>query len=157
MAFTRSPAAYLALPVMFFLFLSFSSFQDSFDDIELTEKLFIFLRRQPCPQGVISRADLSGTRAKLVGKKAVEHMLDPKRIKVVHRKFTRPTVGAGKPTYPTTERELGAIGFYFDRGDHTREIADTRPTAKPGDTRTANIFHWQAASQAKSLSNQSWI
>lgn len=35
MAFTRSPAAYLALPVMFFLFLSFSSFQDSFDDIEV--------------------------------------------------------------------------------------------------------------------------
>ena len=91
------------------------------------------------------------------GKKAIDTILDPQRVDVALQKFTRPTVGAGKPTFPTSQRDLKSIGFHFDLGDHTRQVPDTRPNAKPGATRTANVFKWQAAAQAESKSIKDWI
>lgn len=91
------------------------------------------------------------------GKKAIEAMLNPQKVDVTLQKFTRPTVGAGKPTFPTSQRDLKNIGFHFDLADHKRQVPDTRPNAKPGATRTANVFHWQAAAQAESKSIKDWI
>ncbi|KAE8130872.1 hypothetical protein BDV38DRAFT_42255 [Aspergillus pseudotamarii] len=91
------------------------------------------------------------------GKKAVEAILNPKKIDVALQKFTRPAVGAGKPTFPTSQRDLKNIGFHFDLADHTREVPDSRPNAKPGATRKANVFHWQAAAQAEAKSIKDWI
>lgn len=91
------------------------------------------------------------------GKKAVDAILNPQKIDVAFQKFTRPTVGAGKPTFPTSQRDLKNIGFHFDLADHSRQVPDARPNAKPGATRTANVFHWQAAAQAESKSIKDWI
>ena len=84
-------------------------------------------------------------------------MLDPKKLEIVHQKFTRPTVEPGNPTFPTSQRDLENIGFHFDLGDHTREVPDQRPGAKDGATRTANVFQWQAAAQAESKSIKDWV
>ncbi|KAE8377772.1 hypothetical protein BDV26DRAFT_262921 [Aspergillus bertholletiae] len=91
------------------------------------------------------------------GKKAIEAMLGPQKIDVTFQKFTRPTVAPGNPTYPTSQRDLKNIGFHFDLSDHTRQVPDTRSGAKPGDTRTANVFNWQAAAQAESKSIKDWV
>ncbi|EEQ89761.1 hypothetical protein RJZ56_001747 [Blastomyces dermatitidis] len=58
---------------------------------------------------------------------------------------------------PSSQRDLKNIGFHWDLSDHTREILDTRPGAKPGAKRTANVFHWQAAARAESKSITDWI
>ncbi|GLA56040.1 hypothetical protein AnigIFM63604_004098 [Aspergillus niger] len=94
---------------------------------------------------------------KKAGKRALETMLDPKKLEIVHQKFTRPTVEPGNPTFPTSQRDLKNIGFHFDLGDHTREVPDQRPGAKDGATRTANVFQWQAAAQAESKSIKDWV
>jgi hypothetical protein len=91
------------------------------------------------------------------GKKAVDAILNPQKIDVAFQKFTRPTVAPGKTTYPTSQRDLKNMGFHFDLGDHTRQVPDTRPNAKPGATRAANVFNWQAAAQAESKSIKDWI
>ncbi|KAJ5779906.1 hypothetical protein N7457_005066 [Penicillium paradoxum] len=91
------------------------------------------------------------------GKKAVDAILNPQKIDVAFQKFTRPTVGAGKTIFPTSQRDLKNIGFHFDLGDHTRQVPDSRPNAKPGTTRTSNVINWQAAAQAESKSIKDWI
>ncbi|KAJ5828198.1 uncharacterized protein N7525_006451 [Penicillium rubens] len=91
------------------------------------------------------------------GKKAVDAILNPQKIDVAFQKFTRPTVGAGKTVFPTSQRDLKNIGFHFDLSDHTRQVPDNRPNAKPGATRTSNVIKWQAAAQAESKSIKDWI
>lgn len=91
------------------------------------------------------------------GKKAIDAMLSPQKVDVALQKFTRPTVAAGKTTYPSSQRDLKNLGFHFDLSDHTRQVTDTRPGAKQGDTRTVNVFHWQAAAQAETKSIKDWI
>lgn len=56
------------------------------------------------------------------GKKAVDAILNPPKVDVAFQKFTRPTVGAGKTTFPTSQRDLKNIGFYFDLADHTCQV-----------------------------------
>ena len=90
-------------------------------------------------------------------KSAVAFMTKPQNIEKVVQKFTHPTVKPGKPTWPTSQRELKNIGFHFDLSDTTRTIPDTRPGAAEGATRKANVFKWQAASEAERKSIKEWI
>ncbi|KAJ5788892.1 uncharacterized protein N7518_005903 [Penicillium psychrosexuale] len=97
------------------------------------------------------------TGLRRTGKKAIEFMMSPQELDVAYQKFTTPTAAPGNPTWPATERDLKNIGFHWDKRDRTRQVLDTRPGAAPGTTRTANVFHWQAAAQAESRSIQNWV
>jgi len=90
-------------------------------------------------------------------KKAVETMTSSQRLDTAFRKFTKPTAEPGKVTYPASQRDFKILGFHWDRSDHKREVPDTRPGAKPGATRIANVFHWQAAAQAEAKSIKDWV
>ncbi len=84
-------------------------------------------------------------------------MTKPQNIQKVAQKFTRPTVSPGKTTWPNSQRELKSIGFHFDLSNITKTIPDTRPGAAKGATRKANVFIWQAASEAERQSIKDWI
>lgn len=84
-------------------------------------------------------------------------MTKPENIEKVTQRFTRPTASPGKTTYPTSQRELKNVGFHFDLSQVTKTIPDTRPGAAKGATREANVFKWQAASEAERKSIKDWI
>ena len=90
-------------------------------------------------------------------KNAVSLMTKPQNIEKVTQKFTRPTVSPGKTTWPTSQKELKKVGFHFDLSDVTKTIPDARPGAAEGATRRANVFKWQAASEAERKSIKDWI
>ncbi|KAL9130017.1 MAG: hypothetical protein Q9217_001701 [Psora testacea] len=98
---------------------------------------------------------MSGLRG--AAKNAVSFMTKPQSIEEVAKNFTHPTAGPGKPTWPTSQRELKNVGFHFDLSDVTKTIPDTRPGAAKGATRQANVFKWQAASEAERKSIKDWI
>jgi len=90
-------------------------------------------------------------------KSAASFMTKPQNIEKVAQKFTRPTTSPGKPTWPTSQKELKNVGFHFDLSDVIKTILDTRPGAAKGATRKANVFKWQAASEAEQKSIKDWI
>ncbi|MCJ1423865.1 hypothetical protein MMC29_001750 [Sticta canariensis] len=58
---------------------------------------------------------------------------------------------------PTSQKELKNVRFHFDLSDVTKTVPDTRPGAAKGATRKANVFKWQAASEAERKSIKDWI
>ncbi|PWY91801.1 hypothetical protein BO94DRAFT_461780, partial [Aspergillus sclerotioniger CBS 115572] len=52
---------------------------------------------------------------------------------------------------------LRNISFYFNLGDHIREVPDQRPEVKEDATQTANVFQWQATIQAELRSINDWV
>lgn len=90
-------------------------------------------------------------------KSAASFMTKPQNIEKVAQKFTRPTTSPGKPTWPTSQKELKNVGFHFDLSDVIKTILDTRPGAAKGATRKANVFKWQAASEAERKFIKDWI
>ena len=84
-------------------------------------------------------------------------MTKPQNIEKVAQKLTRPIASPGKPTWPTSQRELKITGFHFDLSDQTKTIPDTRPGAAKGATRKAKVFKWQASSEAERKSIKDWI
>ena len=100
-------------------------------------------------------ANMSGLGG--AAKSAVSFMTTPQNIGKVVQKFTHPTAKPGKPTWPTSQRELKNVGFHFDVSDITKTIPDTRPGAAEGATRKANVFKWQAASEAERKSIKDWV
>jgi hypothetical protein len=87
--------------------------------------------------------------------KAIDTILGPQLNRCRLSRFTRPTVGAGKPAYPTSQRDLKNLGSHFDLSDHTWEVPGTR--GETGDTTTANVFTWQAAAQEESKPVKDWV
>lgn len=75
-------------------------------------------------------------------KNVVSFMTKPQNIEKVATKFTRPTASPSKSTWPTSQKELKNVGFYFDLSDVTKTTPDTRPGVAKGATRKANIFKW---------------
>lgn len=61
-------------------------------------------------------------------KSAVFFMTKPQNTEKVAQKFTHSTAKSGKPTWPTSQRELENFGFHFDLSDITK-------------TRLDNIWH----------------
>ena len=90
-------------------------------------------------------------------KNAVSFMTKPQNIEKVTQKFTRPTASPGKTTWPTSQKELKNVGFHFDLSDVTKNVPDTRSGAAKDATRKANVFKWQAASEAERKSIKDWI
>lgn len=80
-----------------------------------------------------------------------------RKILTVHaRKDELGMTQAEWPIWTTSQKELKNVGFPFDLSDMTKIIPETRPDAAKG-ARKANVFKWQAASEAERKSIKDWI